>query len=82
MEQFMQTSATIENGESITLIVDNLVPREGEIDRYLVTRTREDYEILLRAALGGRVPSRVALHRSGLWLERQRIVPPDSVLFQ
>jgi site-specific recombinase len=78
----MQTSATIENRESISLIVDRLVPREGEIDRYLVTRTREEYDVLLKAALGGHVPSRIALRRSGLWLERQRIVPPDSVLFQ
>ena len=78
----MQTSATIENRESISLIVDRLVPRDGEIDRYLVTQTREEYEILLRAAFGGRIPSGVALRRSGLWLESQRIVPPDSVLFQ
>ena len=77
----MQTSASRENRESISHIVERLVPREGEIDRYLVTQTREEYDILLQAALVGRVP-RVALHRSGMWLERQRIVPPDSILFQ
>jgi hypothetical protein len=63
-------------------IVDRLVSKEGEIDRYLVTRTREEYDILLRAALGGHAPSMIALRRSGMWLERKRIVPPDSVLFE
>lgn len=77
----MQTTAVAEKMDPISSIVDRLVPREGIIDRYLVTQTREEYDILLRAAFGGQVPSPITLRRSGLWLERNRIVPPDSILF-
>ncbi len=70
------------NRDNIQNIIDHLVARDGEINGYFVTGTREEYDLLLRAAFGGHTPESVDLRRSGMWLGRKRIVPPDSVLFQ
>ena len=46
-------------------ILDSLTLRDGEFSGYLMTKTREEYDRLLRAALAGRMPARVSLGRSG-----------------
>lgn len=68
--------------ETVQNIISHLVARDGEINGYFVTGTREEYDLLLRAAFGGQTPENVDLRRSGLWLGRKRITPPDSVLFR
>lgn len=71
----------ITNNDNLQNIIEHLVAKDGEINGYFVTGTREEYDLLLKAAFGGEAPKSVGLRRSGLWLDRKLIMPPDSVLF-
>ena len=61
-------------------ILSQLTPKEGVLGGYLVTRSREEYDRLVRAALQGSAPENVKLGRKGLSLDRELIIPPDSIL--
>jgi hypothetical protein len=76
----MNTTITREDSKGFESILNQLTLKEGEISEYLVTRSRQDYDRLLRAALVGRTPETVTLGRSGMRLNRKVIIPPDSIL--
>lgn len=76
----MKTALSREDRSGLEGILNQLTPMEGELGKYLVTRSREEYDRLLRAASVGRTPENVTLGRNGLKLNRQMIIPPDSIL--
>jgi hypothetical protein len=76
----MKTAVAREDKSNFDAILNQLTPKEGELGGYLVTRSREEYDRLLRAALIGRTPGNLTLGRSGMKLNRQMIIPPDSIL--
>lgn len=76
----MKTAAARDDRSGFDAILSQLTPKEGELGGYLVTRSREEYDRLLRAALVGRTPENVTLGRNGLKLGKNMIIPPDSIL--
>ena len=76
----MTTATAREDANGFEAILSQLTPKEGELGGYLVTRSRDEYDLLLKAALGGRTPEKVTVSRSGLKLGRKMIIPPDSIL--
>ena len=76
----MDTDMSREDHKGFEAILAHLKPKEGAIGEYLVTRSREEYDRLLQAALIGRTPASVRLGRSGLRFNKKIIIPPDSIL--
>jgi hypothetical protein len=59
-------------------IVDQLLSQNAESTTYFVTNNREEYDLLLDAAFKGVIEDVIYLSRSGIWINRKRIVPPES----
>lgn len=76
----MNTANFSENKRGFEAILNELIPKDGTAGEYLVTRSREEYDRLLRAAMGGDTPDGLTLGRAGLRLDRKLIIPPDSIL--
>ncbi len=76
----MRTSPTRENAQGFDSILSRLTLKKGIAGDYLVTRSREEYDRLLNAALVGDIPENLTLGRAGLRLDSRIIIPPDSVL--
>ena len=64
--------------QAAMLIVERLVVKEDEWDKKLVTNTREEYSLLLNAALNGILNDRVVVGRSGIWVDDLRVTPPTE----
>jgi hypothetical protein len=65
---------------SLDGILESLSIREEAHDSFYQTRSREDYEVLLQAALHGEVPDHVSVGRSGIYLNKVRVAPPSENL--
>jgi hypothetical protein len=76
----MKAAIARDDRSGFEAILSQLTPKEGVLGGYLVTNSREEYDRLLRAALNGRTPENVTLGRNGLKLNRELIIPPDSIL--
>ena len=76
----MRATTFHEDKRGLEAILNELTLKEGVVSEYLVTRSREQYDRLLRAALVGRTPENITLGRSGMKLDRRMIIPPDSIL--
>ena len=76
----MKTATARQDMTGLDAILSHLIPKEGELGGYLVTRSREEYDLLLHAAMDGRPLRGVTLGRSGMKLHRKMIIPPDSIL--
>jgi hypothetical protein len=64
--------------EAAMLIVEKLVVHEDEMNTQLVTPTRRDYRLLLRAALNGMLNDRVVVGRSGIYINNVPVGPPTE----
>jgi hypothetical protein len=76
----MNAAITREDMRGLEAMFNHLTPKDGVIDAYFVTNSREEYDRPLRTALCGRTPEYVTLGRRGMKLDRRMIVPPDSIL--
>ncbi len=63
-------------------ILDQLLSQDSDSTSYLVTNDREEYDFLLDAAFKGVLGNLINLSRSGIWLNKKRIVPPESYFVQ
>ena len=73
----------LENGNnsdrSLSGILSSLSIKEEADGSYYQTRNREDYEMLLRAALAGKIPEEhLSVGRSGIYLNKLRVNPPSE----
>lgn len=76
----MKTAVARDDRTGFEAILNQLTPKEGVLGSYLVTRSREEYDRLLRAALNGLTPENVTISRKGMSLNKEMIIPPDSIL--
>ena len=73
----MQAAAKLETvpfGE----LFERLSVRNDQFDTFYETRTREDYQTLVDAALTGKLEGIVSVGRSGIYLNKCLIHPPTD----
>jgi hypothetical protein len=73
---------TSEKKKIVRSIVDQLLFQDTESTSYFVTNSREEYDFLLDAAFKGVIEDVIYLSRSGIWINKKRIVPPESYFVQ
>ncbi len=69
-----------EKNNNATSILNQLAMQDSESRRYLITNTREEYDLLVREAFNGRLQDTITLSRSGIRLNKKQVIPPESRL--
>jgi hypothetical protein len=73
----MQAVAKLES--PFSELLERLSVRNDEFDTFYETRSREDYQTLVDAALAGKLDGIVSVGRSGIYLNKCLIHPPTDV---
>ena len=73
----MQAVAKLES--PFSELFERLSVRNDEFDTFYETRSREDYQTLVDAALAGKLDGIVSVGRSGIYLNKCLIHPPTEV---
>lgn len=60
-------------------VADKLLRSDSRVEDFS-TETREEYNLLFEAISEGWLPEHFSLGRSGMWLNKKRINPPDTVV--
>lgn len=68
--------------QAAMLILEKLVVHEDEWNKKLVTKTHEEYSVLLKSALKGILDDHVVVGRSGIFVNNLRVSPPPEQLAQ
>jgi len=68
--------------QAAMLILEKLVIHEDEWNKKLVTKTHEEYSVLLKSALNGILDDRVVVGRSGIFVNNLPVSPPPEHLAQ
>ena len=72
----MQAVAKLES--PFSELFERLSVRNDEFDTFYETRSREDYQTLVDAALAGKLDGIVSVGRSGIYLNKCLIHPPTD----
>jgi hypothetical protein len=78
----MSDLSSKEARQAAMLILEKLVIHEDEWNKKLVTKTHEEYSVLLRSALSGIIDDRVVVGRSGIFVNNLRVSPPPEHVAQ
>jgi hypothetical protein len=78
----MRNLSDKEAKEAAMLIVEKLVVHKDELNTQLVTRTHNEYALLLRAALNGMLNDQVVVGRSGIYVNNLPVGPPPDFVSQ
>ena len=78
----MRNLSNKETRQAAMLILEKLVVHEDEWNTKLVTKTHEEYSLLLRSALDGFLDDRVVVGRSGIFVNNLRVSPPTEFVTQ
>ena len=60
-------------------IIESLSVKEETYDTFYQTRSREDYDMLLEAALNGNLEGVIAVGHSAIYRDKLRVTPPSEV---
>ena len=60
-------------------ILDSLSVKEEPYDTFYQTRSREDYDMLLDAALNGNLEGVIAVGHTAIYRDKLRVNPPSEV---
>jgi len=74
----MSNLSNKEARQAAMLILEQLVVHEDEWNTKLVTKTQEEYSVLLKSALNGILDDRVVVGRSGIFVNNLRVSPPPE----
>ena len=64
---------------SLNEILESLSIREEAYDTFYQTRSREDYDRLLYAALSGDLDGLIAVGHTAIYRDKLRVAPPSEV---
>lgn len=59
-------------------ILESLLVKEESYDTFYQTRSREDYDMLLNAALSGDLEGYISVGHSAIYRDRLRVNPPTE----
>ena len=76
-ENHMRPAAKLEN--PFSELLERLTVRNDQFDTFYEASTRDDYQILVEAALAGKLDGIVSIGRSGIYLNKCPIHPPAEV---
>lgn len=60
-------------------ILESLSVKEEPYDTFYQTRSREDYDMLLEAALNGNLEGVIAVGHTAIYRDKLRVNPPSEV---
>jgi hypothetical protein len=60
-------------------ILESLLVKEETYDTFYQTRSREDYDMLLEAALRGNLEGVISVGHSAIYRDKLRVTPPSEV---
>jgi hypothetical protein len=60
-------------------ILESLLVKEESYDTHYQTRTREDYDRLVDAALNGNLEGVISVGHSAIYRDKLRVTPPSEV---
>jgi len=60
-------------------ILDSLMVKENSYDVFYQTRSREDYDRLLHAALDGSLEGDISVGHTAIYRNQLRVTPPSEV---
>ena len=60
-------------------ILDSLSVKEETYDTFYQTRSREDYDTLLEAALRGNLEGVISVGHAAIYRDKLRVTPPSEV---
>ena len=67
------------SNRTINEILESLSVKEETYDTFYQTRSREDYDLLLNAALAGDVEGAISVGHSAIYLNKVRVNPPSEI---
>jgi len=65
-------------GRTLNEILDSLLIKEEPYDTFYQTRSREDYDRLLDAALSGDLEGFISVGHSAIYRDKIRVTPPSA----
>jgi ATP-dependent DNA ligase len=60
-------------------ILESLSVKEETYDTFYQTRSREDYDLLLNAALNGNLEGVISVGHSAIYRDKIRVSPPSEI---
>ena len=69
----------IESEKSLVEIIESLSIKEEAYDTFYQTRSREDYDRLLDAALSGSLEGVISVGHSAIYRDKLRVAPPSEL---
>ena len=70
---------TNKSDRRLSEILESLLVREEAYDTFYQTRSREDYDTLLNAALNGHVEGGISVGHSAIYINKLRVSPPVEI---
>ena len=67
-----------QSGRTLNEILDSLLKKEEPYDTFYQTRSREDYDRLLDAALSGSLEEHISVGHSAIYVDKLRVTPPSE----
>ena len=64
--------------KTLNEILESLLVKEEPYDTFYQTRTREDYDMLLSAALSGDLEGHISVGHSAIYRDKLRVTPPTE----